>query len=148
MTEHEAKEFLHNYEIPVVRHKIVRSESEAANAATEVGFPAALKIMSPDILHKTEVGGVRLDINTPIEAKSAYRGILKDVKKHAPKALVQGVLVEAMVRKRYEILIGSKKDPIFGPVIVFGMGGVAVEIFKDTKVGLPPLNMALCASED
>jgi acetyltransferase len=102
-----------------------------------------MKILSPDIIHKTDMGGVRLNINSKAEAEEAYEKIMNSVRQHQPKAAIHGIFIEAMVRKRYELLIGCQKDAIFGPAIVFGMGGVAVEVYKDTKVGLPPLNMSL-----
>jgi len=142
-TEAEAKKFLANYEIPVVRHKIANSASQAAVAAAALGWPVAMKILSPDILHKTDIGGVALNINSQEEARSAYERIIANVKKSLPRAQIHGIFIEPMVKKRYEILIGAKKDRLFGPAIIFGLGGVAVEIFKDTKVGLPPLNMSL-----
>jgi acetyltransferase len=143
LTESESKEFLSNYGIPVPKDVLVHGGAEAARVAADLGFPVVMKIVSPDIMHKTDVGGVKLGIGTKADAERAYNEIVASVHEKAPKAHVVGVLVERMEHKRYELLIGSKKDPIFGPVIVFGMGGVAVEVFKDTVVGLPPLNMAL-----
>ncbi len=142
-TEHEAHRLLDNYEIPVIKDALVKGPAEAARRAAQMGFPVVMKISSPDILHKTDVDGVKLNIRTPEKAKAAYKEIIASAKEHAPKAKIDGVIIQEMVSKKYELLIGSKRDPIFGPVIVFGMGGVAVEVFKDTNVGLPPLNMAL-----
>ncbi len=143
LTESESKQLLMNYDIPIAESGVAKDAKSAARMADEIGFPVVMKILSPDILHKTDVGGVKIGINSCEEAEAAYREITASAKKEMPKADIKGVLVEKMIRKRYELLIGSKKDPIFGPVIVFGMGGVAVEVFKDTNVGLPPLNMAL-----
>src|SRR3989339_374987 len=143
LTEAESKKLLDNYDIPVVKHAIAKDAKEAGKLASKIGFPVVMKILSPDILHKTDVGGVKLDINSEEEAQHAFEKIINSVRKHKPKADIHGVFIEGMVNKKYELLIGCKKDPIFGPAIVFGMGGVAVEVFKDTKVGLPPLNMAL-----
>jgi acetyltransferase len=143
LTEAESKELLANYDIPVAKHGLAKSAEEAGSLAVEIGFPIVMKILSPDILHKTDVGGVKLNINSRAEAVKACKEILSSARKHAPKAKIDGVFVEAMTKKRYELLIGCKKDEVFGPAIVFGMGGVAVEVFKDTKVGLPPLNMSL-----
>jgi acetyltransferase len=143
LTESEAKQLLANYDIPVTRNAIARNAEEAVKFSKQIGFPVVMKIASSYILHKTEVGGVKLNIKSSDEALQAFTQIIESVKKHAPEAKIEGVLIEQMVSKKYELLIGSKKDPVFGPVIVFGMGGVAVEIYKDTKVGLPPLNMAL-----
>lgn len=143
LTEQEAKQFLHNYQIPVPRGGVAKNAEEAVKLAQTIGYPVVLKIMSPDILHKTEVGGHRVNLKNKSDVLTAYTDIMASVKKRAPRAKLQGVLVEEMAAKRYELLIGSKKDPLFGPAIVFGMGGVAVEIFRDVRVGLPPLNMAL-----
>lgn len=143
LTEIEAKSLLQNYEIPVVDSAVAQTARQAAKLGKEIGYPVAMKILSPDILHKTEIGGVKLDINNEEEASQAYNKIMTAVRRHEPQASVDGVLIEAMVEKRYELLIGCRKDPLFGPAIVFGMGGVAVEVFKDTVIGLPPLNMSL-----
>jgi acetyltransferase len=143
MTEYEAKQFLANYDIPVIKNGIATTEEEAVKMAEDIGYPLVMKIASPDILHKTDVGGVKLNIQNKEEAKEAYLKILKSSKEKVPDADIRGVFVEQMMKRKYELIIGCKKDPIFGPTIVFGMGGVAVEIFKDTRVGLPPLNMAL-----
>ncbi len=143
LTENEAKEMLSNYGIPVTKSGVAKSAKEAESVAQKIGFPVVMKIMSPDILHKTDVGGVMLGIKTKDEAARAFGKIITSAKKHEPNAKIEGVFMEKMVSKKYELLFGSKKDPIFGPVILFGMGGVAVEVFKDTNVGLPPLNMVL-----
>jgi acetyltransferase len=97
-----------------------------------------MKIASPDITHKSDIGGVVLNVETEAEVKIYYHKILAKAEKAYPQARIHGVLIEEMVSKKYELLIGSKKDPIFGPVIMFGMGGVTVELFKDLNVGLPP----------
>ena len=143
LTEYEAKKLLDNYDIPTVNSAIAQSANQASELAAEIGFPVAMKILSPDILHKTEIGGVKLNINSHEEAQKAYNDIIKSIRQHEPSANINGILIEAMLHKKYELLIGSRKDPLFGPVIVFGMGGVAVEVFKDTTIGLPPLNMSL-----
>ncbi|MFH1510304.1 MAG: acetate--CoA ligase alpha subunit, partial [Candidatus Woesearchaeota archaeon] len=143
LNEHESKQLLKNYGIPVARNALASNPKDAADIAGKIGFPVAMKISSPDIMHKTNVGGVRIGVNSREEAFQAYRSIIRSARKHAPKARIEGVFIEQVMSKRHELLIGCKKDPIFGPAIVFGMGGVAVEIFKDINVGLPPLNMAL-----
>ncbi|MDP8200951.1 MAG: bifunctional acetate--CoA ligase family protein/GNAT family N-acetyltransferase [Candidatus Tenebribacter burtonii] len=143
MTEFEAKQFLANYHIPVSKNGLAKTEAEAITMSEKFGYPLVMKIASPDILHKTDVGGVILNISNKEEAKVAYNKIMKSSIEKVPDADIRGIFVEQMMKKKYELIIGCKKDPIFGPTIVFGMGGVAVEIFKDTRVGLPPLNMAL-----
>ncbi|MCB0522233.1 MAG: GNAT family N-acetyltransferase [Lewinellaceae bacterium] len=143
LLEHEAKELMRCYDLPVGGSKVATSAKEAGKIATEIGFPVVMKIVSPDALHKTDVGGVRLHISSEKEAAKAYDEIMASVKKHKPDARIVGVLIEQMVKKRFELLIGAIRDPIFGPLIVFGQGGVAVEVIKDTNFGLPPLNIAL-----
>lgn len=127
----------------VIKHGIAKNENEAVQISAEIGFPQVMKIASPDILHKTDVGGVILNISNLEEAKKAFVKIIASSKAHVPDADIRGVFIEQMSKRKYELIIGCKRDPIFGPTIVFGMGGVAVEIFKDTTVGLPPLNMSL-----
>jgi len=143
MTEFEAKQLLNNYQIPVIKNTLTKTEEEAVEASAEIGFPVEMKIASPDIIHKTEVGGIKLNINNEKEVRKAFAEIMETVAAKAPDADIMGIHVEQMSERKYELLIGSKKDPVFGPAIVFGMGGVAVQIFKDITVGLPPLNMAL-----
>jgi acetyltransferase len=143
LTETEAKQLMNYYDIPTPPGKRIQSEEEAVQYASSIGFPVVMKLASPDIGHKTEIGGVVLNIQSEEEAAEAYRGIIQRARKHQPDATIDGVRVEKMIKKRYELLIGAKKDPIFGPVIVFGSGGILVELFKDTQMGLPPLNMAL-----
>jgi acetyltransferase len=143
LTEDEAKQVLTNYDIPIAKHKLADSEEAVREICAEIGFPVVMKIASPDITHKTDTGGVVLNIKDEASALESYRNILASAKAAKPDANIIGVLIEEMVSKKYELIIGSKKDPIFGPMIVFGMGGVAVEVFKDLNVGLPPLNMAL-----
>lgn len=143
LTEIEAKKMLSNYGIPVTKNALVRTPQEAAKVSAKIGFPVVMKLSSSDIIHKTEIGGVILNIKSRKEAEATFRKIMRNARKKKPKAKIEGIFVEQMVKKRHELLIGCKKDPIFGPAIVFGMGGIAVEVFKDTTVGLPPLNMAL-----
>jgi acetyltransferase len=141
LSEVEAKAFLKNYKIPVVKNAVAKTAKEAGAMAKKIGFPVAMKILSADIIHKTDVGGVKLNVNSNKEAEEAFAKIMGSVKKKKPKAQIDGVLIEGMVKKAYELLIGAKKDPIFGPVIAFGRGGTAVEVYKDTAIALPPIDM-------
>lgn len=143
LTEDEAKAVLNNYEIPITKNAIAKTKKEAVEIANEIGYPVVMKIASPDITHKTDAGGVILNIKSDNQVKECFDSIMKGAKEARPDANITGVLVEMMVSKKYELIIGSKKDPIFGPVVVFGMGGVAVEVFKDLNVGIPPINMSL-----
>jgi acetyltransferase len=144
LNEAEAKTFLEYYNFPVVKTKTARTPDEAANMAQQIGYPVAIKILSPQIVHKTDAGGVALDIHSETELREAYDRIVQRVKDYNAEAEIQGVTVQEMIKKRgYEVIIGSKTDSIFGPIILFGMGGVGVELFKDFAVGLPPLNQTL-----
>ncbi len=143
LTETEAKQLLALYDIPVTDSRLARSAREAVKTARAIGYPIVMKIVSPDIGLKTDIGGVVLDLKTDEAVRTAYTRIMRSVKESRPEARIIGVSLEKMITKRYELLIGAKKDAIFGSVIVFGMGGVAVEIFKDLNIELPPLNMAL-----
>ncbi|MEW5869929.1 MAG: GNAT family N-acetyltransferase [Chloroflexota bacterium] len=143
LTAPEVKEILSNYDIPVPKGGLVQNPRQARALADKIGFPVIMKIVSPDIIYERDVRGVISDIQTEEEIDPAYDRIMDAVRRSAPDARILGVYVEEMLEKRYELLIGSKKDPIFGPVIYFGMGGVAVDVFKDTNIGIPPLNMSL-----
>ncbi|MCB9293007.1 MAG: bifunctional acetate--CoA ligase family protein/GNAT family N-acetyltransferase [Lewinellaceae bacterium] len=143
LMENEAKELMKSYGIPVGKFKVVSSEDQAAKFAREIGYPVVLKIASPDIGHKTDVGGVKVNLTNEVELRHAYTQIMKSAREKRPDAEIRGVLVEKMASKGLELLIGAKKDPIYGPVVAFGQGGVAVEVFRDMKLGLPPLNRVL-----
>ena len=143
LMEHEAKDLLSWYDIPVAPGELVQSAQRAGELAATLGYPVVMKIVSPNIGHKTEVGGVILNLRSQSEVEEAYTQMTVRIQTERPNANIVGVRVEQMLDKRYELLIGAKKDPIFGPIIVFGMGGVLVELINDTNIGLPPLNMAL-----
>ncbi|MFX1476127.1 MAG: GNAT family N-acetyltransferase [Promethearchaeota archaeon] len=144
LTEAEAKQLLGHYQIPIVKTRIATTVDEAAGAAATIGYPVVMKILSPDILHKTDAGGVILDISTEKDLREAYKVIMKRAKAYNPKATIQGVTIQPMIKQKgYEVIIGAKRDPLFGPVILFGMGGVGVEFYRDTAIGLPPLNQTL-----
>jgi len=143
LTESEAKNLMKCYQIPVGKYRVASNIKEAEAFASVIGYPLVMKIASPDIGHKTDVGGVKVGIQNAKELRKHFKEMMARVKKLRPDAELDGILIEPMVKKKFELLIGAKKDPIFGPVIVFGQGGVGVEVFKDTQMGLPPLNMAL-----
>jgi acetyltransferase len=143
LTEPESKQLLRAYQIPVPEGELVHSADDAVRVADRIGYPVVMKVVSPNIVHKIDVGGVAINLTDADAVHKAYETINTSVREKAPAAAIDGLYVEQMIKKRYELLLGSKKDPIFGPVIVFGMGGIAVEVFKDTNIGLPPLNMAL-----
>ncbi|MFH1744799.1 MAG: acetate--CoA ligase alpha subunit [bacterium] len=143
LTESETKQFLKNYDIPIVKSLIAKSKKESGKVSEKIGYPVVMKIASADIVHKTNIGGVELNINSNREAGDAWKKIMSAAKKNCPEAKIEGVAIEKMISKKYELIIGCRKDPLFGPVIVFGLGGVAVEVFNDIEMGLPPLNMSL-----
>ncbi|MBS3825392.1 bifunctional acetate--CoA ligase family protein/GNAT family N-acetyltransferase [Candidatus Bipolaricaulota bacterium] len=144
LTEVESKKFLDTYDIPTSPTKVAESPDQAANLAYEIGYPVVLKIYSHDITHKTDVGGVELNLQDKEEVKEAYERIVSRAKNHRPSAEVLGVTVQKMISNvDYELILGSKKDPLFGASILFGRGGTGVELYKDTSAGFPPLNQVL-----
>ena len=144
LTEAEAKKLLEYYDIPVVKTSVAKTADEAAVLASQIGYPVVLKILSPQIVHKTDAGGVVLDINSEAELRKAFDLIMQRAREYNPNAEIQGVTVQPMIKKQgYEVIIGAKTDMLFGPVILFGMGGIGVELFRDVAIGLPPLNQTL-----
>jgi len=144
LSEYEAKQVLEAYQIPSVKTEIVTSPEEAAATAERLGFPVAMKVYSHDITHKTDVGGVALNIRSASEAAKQYTKIYERVQQAAPKAKILGMVVEQMApRGGYEVIIGSKRDATFGPALMFGMGGTGVELYQDVAVDFPPLNETL-----
>lgn len=144
LTEVEAKQIIAHYNIPVAKTSVAKNVDEAVLLASQMGYPVVLKILSPQIIHKTDAGGVILNIGSESELRDAYEKILKNARAYNPKAEIYGLTVQSMIKKRgYEIILGSKTDPLFGPVILFGMGGISVEIYRDFAIGLPPLNQTL-----
>lgn len=145
LIEPEAKEVLAAYGIPVVATRLAPTPERAAALAAEYGGPVALKVLSPDITHKSDVGGVALDLAGPALVKAAAQAMLARVAEVRPGAHIVGFSVSPMVHRpgAFELIAGVSEDPQFGPVILFGHGGTAVEAAEDTAVGLPPLNMQL-----
>jgi acyl-CoA synthetase (NDP forming) len=139
LLETEAKELLRGYKISVPDFKLIKSEEEIAGLAKEINFPIVMKIVSPDIIHKTDAGGVKLNIKDEKEAESAYQEIIFKAKKYNKEARIEGVIVYPMVPQRTEIIIGMMKDPHFGPVAMFGLGGIFVEVLKDVSFRIIPL---------
>ncbi len=140
--EHGAKQALAAAGVPVLPEKVVASADEAAGAATTMGFPVVLKIVSEDLPHKTEVGGVVLDLPDAAAVKEAHDAMLKRVRGKAPKARIDGVLVSPMRRGGTEMILGAKRDPVFGPVVVVGLGGIFAEILEDVSVRPAPVDEA------
>ncbi len=140
LLEPEAKQVCTEYGIPVTRFKVAKTREEAVNFADEIGYPIVLKIISPDIIHKFDVGGVVLNLENSKDIGEAYEKILKNVKKHKPAAKITGVLVQEMAPSSTEVIVGAIKDPQFGPALMFGLGGVFVEILKDVTFRIAPVS--------
>jgi acetyltransferase len=143
LTEAETKELLSIYGFPVLPFKLVKNLTQLRSSLKNIRFPIAMKIVSPDIMHKTESGGVKLNIQNLSDAEKMFEEIMYSVKSYDSAAHIDGVIIESMASHRYELIIGSKKDPIFGPVIVFGRGGTEVEVYKDYQMAIPPLDMGI-----
>jgi len=139
LNEVESKQLLKQAGINTTEIKLATGKDEAIAAAKKLGFPAVLKIVSPDILHKSDIGGVKLNLNSEDEVGRAYDEIMATAKKHAPKAKVEGVSVQPMARPATEVIIGMNKDQQFGPVLMFGLGGILVEVLKDVSFRIVPL---------
>ncbi len=139
LTEFESKKILKQAGISVVETRLAETQKEAVQLSQKIGFPVALKIASPDVIHKSDSGGVKLSLNSAAEVKKAYDEILKKVKKHYPRAAIHGVSVQKMVRPGTEIIVGTSKDPQVGPVIMFGLGGIFVELLKDVSFRIIPV---------
>src|SRR5512136_2199556 len=131
LTEIEAKNLLKAAGIPVTETKLARNEKEAVSISEEIGFPSALKIISSEITHKSDAGGVKLGLKNATQVAEAYRDMLASVKKTFPQAKIEGVSVQRMASPGLEVIIGMSKDPQFGPLLMFGLGGVLVEVLKD-----------------
>ena len=145
LSESEAKEVLAAYQVPVVPTRIARTPAEAARYAEEMAGPVALKILSPDITHKSDIGGVALNLETPEEARLAAEAMLATIRRRQPQARLEGFTVQPMIRRAHahELIVGMIDDRQFGPVLLFGQGGTAVELLDDKALALPPLNMKL-----
>ena len=140
MGEHEAKQLLRDWGIPVLDERLVRSADEAAEAFAAIGGPVALKIASPDIPHKTEVFGVLLDLGSADVVRHGYEALVSRVKAQMPAARIEGVLVAPSVTGGVEAIIGVKRDPVFGPVVMVGLGGIFVEVLHDVALRLAPVD--------
>jgi acetyltransferase len=144
LNEEESNRFLVTYGVPVRDVRIAKDKDEAIYAARVLGFPLVLKIVSPDILYPTDVGGILFGIHSEEELKEEYDRLIQQVGEKAPQARISGVAIQKVIDKiDYEIFLGAQKDKDFGAVIVFGMGGMGLRLFKDFSIGLPPLNQAL-----
>jgi acetyl coenzyme A synthetase (ADP forming)-like protein len=142
LTPVEALDLLRAYGVPTARGRIASSADDASRIAAEIGYPVVLKIVSPDVIHKTEVGGVRPGISSDAELRSAHLEMLERIKTAAPAARVLGVLIQEMVSSQCETIVGVTRDPSFGPLIMFGLGGVFVEALRDVVFRIAPVDEA------
>ena len=139
LLETEAKTVCMEYKIPVTNFKLAKNEGETVKFAEEIGYPVVLKIVSPDIIHKSDVGGVIINLKSSNDVRKAYKQIIENVKKHKPKAKTVGVLVQEMAPSSTEVIVGAIKDPQFGPALMFGLGGIFVEVLKDVTFRIAPI---------
>jgi len=139
LLEPEAKTVCMNYGIPVTDFRVAKNEAETVKFAEKIGYPVVLKIVSPSIIHKSDVGGVIINLNDAKDVRNAYKQILKNVRKHKAKAKIFGMLIQEMAPQSTEIIVGATKDPQFGPTLMFGLGGVFVEILKDVTFRIAPV---------
>jgi acyl-CoA synthetase (NDP forming) len=139
LTEIEAKQVFKDTGVPVVETRLATSRKQAGEIAAEIGFPVVLKIASPDIVHKTEAGGVKVGLKNRSEVEKAYGEIMKAAREKFPKAKIEGAAVQSQARPGIEIIVGVFKDAQFGPVIMFGLGGIFVEVLKDVSFRIVPI---------
>jgi acetyl coenzyme A synthetase (ADP forming)-like protein len=139
LLEQEAYQVLEAYKFPVIKSILAKDEKGAVETASKLGFPVAMKIVSPDILHKFDYGGVKLNLKNQSEVRQAYREILRNVRAKKPKARITGILVETMAPQGKEIILGMNRDPQFGPILMFGLGGIYVEALEDVTFRLAPI---------
>ncbi len=139
LLEPEAKEFIAGFGIKTTRHIVTSSRADAVQAAGSLGYPVVLKIISPDISHKTDVGGVKLDVKDDEDVRNTYDEIMKNIEERQPAARIHGILVQEMVLPSTEVIVGGLRDPQFGPAVMFGIGGIFVEVFKDVSFRIAPV---------
>ncbi len=142
LLEPEAYAILAAYDIPVLDYRLATSSEEAVTMAVEVGFPAVMKIVSPDVIHKSDAGGVKLNISDGAAAAGSYDDIIQAVGGAVPKAVIEGVLITPMISGGVEVIMGMLRDPQFGPAVMFGLGGIFVEILKDVVFEIAPVERA------
>ena len=140
LLEEEGYEVLKAYGFPVPKSVLVNDENDAVNASNRIGYPVVMKISSKDVIHKSDSGGVKVGLKNDVEVKDAFNLILSNVKDRHPDADIKGILVQEMITKSRETILGSKQDKLFGPLLMFGLGGIYVEIFKDVNFKLAPIS--------
>jgi acetyltransferase len=139
LSEFQCKRILSCYGIPITSEGLATDAETAVEQARELGYPVALKIQSGEILHKTEAGGIRLDLESDDDVRAAYHEVVANAKQFSPDAAIQGVLVQEMLTDGVEVIIGTTRDPVFGPVIMFGLGGIFVEVLRDVSFRIAPV---------
>jgi acyl-CoA synthetase (NDP forming) len=139
LTEIESKQLMSEAGIPVVESKLAKSKAQAVATSKEIGFPVVLKVVSPDIIHKSDSGGVKLGLENAAQVGRAYTEIIAAAKRTDAKAKIHGVSVQKMAKSGAEVIMGMSKDAQFGPVLMFGLGGVFVEVLKDVAFRIVPL---------
>jgi acetyl-CoA synthetase (ADP-forming) len=139
LLETEAKTICAQYGIPVTKFMVAKTAKEAVKSAEKIGYPLVMKIVSPDVIHKFDVGGVMVNLRTSKEVESAFKKILDNVKKHNPNARITGVTVQELAPESTEVIVGAIKDPQFGQTLMFGLGGIFVEILKDVTFRIAPV---------
>jgi len=139
LLEPESKTLMKNIGISTTEFQVATSAEEAKKVAKKIGFPVVMKIVSPQIIHKTDAGGVRLNIKDEKTAEAAYEEIIKNCLKYKKDAEIRGILIEKMVKPSTEIIVGVTRDPTFGPAIMFGLGGIFVELLKDVSFRIAPI---------
>jgi acetyltransferase len=140
--EVKAKDILRAYDFVVPDGRLVSTVEEATEAAPRLGYPLAMKIVSPDIIHKSDIGGVKLNLNSAQEVADAFELMMLRIGRRAPDAFLEGVYLERMVPKGREVILGMTRDPQFGPMLMFGLGGIFVEVMKDVTFHLAPITSA------
>jgi len=142
LLEYEAEEIFSNYGIPVSPGRLARNAGEAEAVAGEIGFPVVMKIMSPQIVHKSDAGGVKVGLTRPEDVAAAWDEIMDNAAAYDPSARIKGILVQKMISESggREVIVGASTDPQFGPVIMFGLGGIFVEVLKDVSFRVAPVS--------
>jgi acetyl-CoA synthetase (ADP-forming) len=139
LLEHESKTIMQLYKLPVTNFQVAETEDAAVKAADSIGYPVVLKILSPDVIHKSDVGGVIINLKDADEVREGYQNIISSVKKHKKDARIRGIFVEEFAAQGVEVIIGALKDPQFGPALMFGLGGIFVEVLKDVSFRVAPI---------
>src|SRR5699024_9081438 len=139
LSESQASIVLENYDIKTAKKAVANLEAEAVQSAKEIGYPVVLKIDSSDITHKTEANAVKLNVNNEVEVAAAFHEIMENAANYNPNAKLNGVSVQQMLPEGVEVICGISNDPVFGPVVMFGLGGVFVEIFEDISFRVAPI---------